>query len=314
MEYGLKLTEYMHFRDALSMSPIVKYLSQSHNAKLLIETNQPHVFKNNPYVKKIFNISKREVLPKDIMVWNCVNALTPFERVQKVIRKYPITEHWAYNLGFVLAPEEKTLEFYPDLLDIELPKNDYVVLHPSLTDACRTWDLDKWQKLIDLIKENTTLDIVVMGREIKHGDGHIKGVYNIKNPDPRVINIVNKTSVSQAWYYIENSVATITMDSGILHLAGTTDANIIVLGSPINPYYRLPWRKGSQDYKQYYVGGDCKLFCQSDIKYHSDKNVKLTAAYPNPGRCFENKPTFECHPTPDSVFKVLTNIDKSNRL
>ena len=312
MEYGLKLTKPMHFGDVLSMTPIVKYLSQKHNTKILLETLHPIAFKNNPYVKKIFDISKGETLPEDIIVWNCTNHRTPVEGHQKAIRKYPITEYWAYNLGFVLAPEEKTLEFYPDPLDIELPKKDYVVLHPSLTDACRTWDLDKWQKLINLIKENTTLDIVVMGREINHNDGSpTKGVHNIKDPDPRVINIINKDTLSQAWYYIENSVATITMDSGILHLAGTTNANIIVPGSPINPYYRLPWRKGSQYYKQYYVGGDCKLFCQSDIKYNVPGiGGKLNAGFPPPGKCYENKPTFECHPTPDSVFKVLTNIIK----
>jgi len=79
MEYGLKLTEYMHFGDALSMSPIVKYLSQSHNAKLLIETNQPHVFKNNPYVKKIFNITltKQFTIATYIVLFIVLRTLSP---------------------------------------------------------------------------------------------------------------------------------------------------------------------------------------------------------------------------------------------
>ena len=67
---------------------------------------------------------------------------------------------------------------------------------------------------------------------------------------------------------INHSVCVVTMDSGILHLAGTTDAWIVQLGSSIHPEFRAPYRQGSQDYKYRYVKGTCNLHCASDMKYY----------------------------------------------
>lgn len=304
MEYGLKILG--HLGDVITITPILKYISEKQGVKLLVETNQPLVFKNNPYVKKLYDHSKQEPLPPNIEVFNCINRKTPIG-TPKILRKFPLTEYWSYNLGFTLTPEEKTLEFYPDPLDIKLPKNDYVVLHPSLTDACKTWDIKNWETLINLIKENTELEIVVVGKNLVHNDGTQKGAHTIT--DPRVINTIDQLSLSQVWHYINNSVATITMDSSILHLAGTTDTQIIVLGTPTNPFYRLPYRKGSQSYKQTFVSGGCTIFCQSDLKYSGHENIgdthKIIDGFKNPGKCLEKKPTFECHPSPIKVFNTL---------
>jgi len=310
MEYGLKIQG--HFGDVLSITPIVKYISQKQGEKLSIETNQPQVFKNNPFVKNIYNTNNNEVLPEGIKIFDCTVNKTPTGN-PKMLRKFPLTEYWSYNLGFTLTPNEKTLEFYPDPLDIKLPKNDYIVINPSLTDDCKTWDIKNWEKLIDLVKKNTDLDIVAVGKNLVHDDGTQKGAHTIT--DPRVINTIDQLSLSQVWHYINNSIATITIDSGILHLAGTTDTNIITLGSPTHPYYRLPYRNGSQDYKQYYVKGSCDIFCQSDLKYHAPdytlgENWKIIDGFPPPGKCYENKPTFECHSSPQKVFNTLLSVLK----
>jgi hypothetical protein len=314
MEYGLKMQG--HFGDVLSITPIVKYISQKQGKKLLIETNQPQVFKNNPFVKDIYNTNNNEVLPEGVKIFDCTVYNTPTGN-PKMLRKLPLTEYWSYNLGFILTPDEKTLEFYPDPLDIELPSSEYIVMHPSLTDACKTWDVKNWEKLIDLIKKNTELEVVLVGKNLVHNDGTKKGVHTIK--DSRVINTIDQLSLSQVWHYINNSVATITVDSGILHLAGTTDTNIIVLGSPTDPWYRMPYRNGTQFYKQKFVSGECKIFCQSDLKYNAPDytlgdNWKIIDGFPSPGICFENKPTFECHSSPQKVFNILLSISKKIEL
>lgn len=307
MEYGLKIQA--HFGDVLNITPIVKYISQKQGVKLLIETNQPLVFKNNPYVKQVYDITKKEFLPENIEIFDCLNRTTPTGN-PKMLRKMPLIEYWSYNLGFTLHPKEKTLEFYPDPLDIELPKKDYIIINPSVTDACKTWDIKNWETLIDLIKKNIELEIVVVGKNLIHDCGTKKGAHIIN--DPRVINTIDQLSLSQVWHYINNSVATITIDSGILHLAGTTDTNIIVLGSPTDPWYRMPYRNGTQEYKQKFVSGECKIFCQSDLKYNAplkpNQTHKIIDGFNNPGKCFENKPTFECHPSPQKVFNVLLNV------
>ena len=100
----------------------------------------------------------------------------------------------------------------------------------------------------------------------------------------------------------------------MLHFAGTTDTNIIEVGSAIDPYYKTPWRHGTQDYKHKFVGGSCKLFCQSDMKYNTIDDQKITGwnGFRSPG-CYENKPTYECHPSVNAVFnEVLEFFKKIN--
>ena len=96
------------------------------------------------------------------------------------------------------------------------------------------------------------------------------------------------------------------MDSGILHLAGTTDTHIIQLGSSINPKLRAPYRKGTQDYKYSYVPGTCDLFCASNMEY-GQRAHNTIHGIPELMYCLENKSTFECHP---SVKNVVNEVKK----
>jgi hypothetical protein len=106
----------------------------------------------------------------------------------------------------------------------------------------------------------------------------------------------------------------ITMNAGLLPFAGTTDCNILQLGGAIDPSYRTPFRNGSQDYKHKFIGGSCKLLCQSDMKYNVNGNLKITRwnGYRSPG-CYENKPTFECHPSVNAVFNEVLEIIKNEK-
>lgn len=314
MEYGFKIKGCMG--DVLYSTPIISYLSKSHNKKLLLETDQPGIFINNPYISKIFNIKNNEYIPEEVSIFNC-NVYLTREGNQKNIRKMHSTDYWSTNLGFTLHPNEKTLEFYPDPLNISLPTEDYIVLNPSITDACRTWDIQKWESLINLIQSHTSLTIVITGKtmDYKNSLGKLKSGFNIKKKN--IIDLTDKLNFSQWWHVIENSRAIVTHNAGALPFSGTTDTHIIHLGGAIHPYNRVPYRKGSQDYKHTFVGGDCELFCQSDLKYSKPKYEKgetfrVIDGFPIGGWCFERKPTFECHPSPIKVFISLLDVLKEN--
>jgi len=124
--------------------------------------------------------------------------------------------------------------------------------------------------------------------------------------------------LSQAWNIINNSICVVTMDSGILHLAGTTDTHIIQLGSSIDPEYRAPYRNGSQEYKYKYIGGNCKLFCASNMKYYlRDWETGYDGATPLQSvplidTCLEHKKIIDCHPNVDDVFDSILSIWNSN--
>jgi hypothetical protein len=143
-------------------------------------------------------------------------------------------------------------------------------------------------------------------------DSSETGFFNVDKPIfnfeiSNGLNLMNKTSISQAWHLINKSVAFVTMDSGLLHLAGTTDANIIMLGSALKPEFRLPYRKGSQSYKQYYISGGCQLACGSNMKYGVKEWGDIQGIAPLIG-CLENRPTFECHPRVENVLHKIENI------
>jgi hypothetical protein len=151
------------------------------------------------------------------------------------------------------------------------------------------------------------ISVVSIGKESSE-----VGFFNVKKPIfnfeiKNGINLMNKTTLSQSWHLIDKSMCFITMDSGLLHLAGTTDSNILQLGSSINKEFRAPYRNGSQDYKYHYVGGGCSLFCGSDMKY-GVKEWGDIQGVPPLINCLENKPTFECHPSVDQVFNKILEI------
>jgi hypothetical protein len=140
-------------------------------------------------------------------------------------------------------------------------------------------------------------------------DSSETGFFNVQKPVfnfdiPLGRNLMNKTSVSDCWWIIQKSACFVTMDSGLLHLAGTTEAPIIHLGSNIKQEFRAPYRKGGQTWKYRYVRGSCALECGSDAKHGIKEWGNIQGVAPLI-RCLENYPTMECHPPVDSVYASI---------
>ncbi len=307
LRFGFKISGC--FGDVLYSTPVLKYLSKCHNDKLDVETNRPELFINNPYVGIIYNPEEGQIMPHDQIFYD-INGHN-FGDIQKQIRTMHTTDYWSTHLGFTLLPEDKTLEFYPSEEDQKLVEGDYVVINPSKTWDCRTWDINKWNDLSERII-NLGLKVVIVGKNITYGEDDHKTFLNVETKG--VIDLTDQLNLSQLWYVINNSKMVITMAAGILPFAGTTDANIIELGSATHPYYRTPYRYGSQDYKHKFISGSCKIHCQSDMKYNVMGNKKITRwnGYRSPG-CYENKPTYECHPSVNATFNGVLEFIKETK-
>jgi hypothetical protein len=221
------------------------------------------------------------------------------------------------DLGFQLLPEDMGYDYYPNpqSLSLDLPE-EYVVLHITSNWANRTWNYQNWVNLIEWLKQNQIFTVLIGAgyrEELHHS-------YSDKPLDKECpmfddyygLDLTNKGTMSDMWWVINGSKCLITMDSGPLHLAGTTDVEIIQLGSAINPKFRAPYRNGTQDYKYYYLGGTCNIFCNSNLFYNVKEWGDINSVPPQPN-CLENKPTFECHPSVNDVIRKVSEILEGNK-
>jgi ADP-heptose:LPS heptosyltransferase len=307
-EICINIVGGMGLGDTLCATPLVRKISKSYNKKVSVISHHSDIFKNLPYVSNNYQYTPE--LYEEIA--NKYEMLSTFDisyRDNGVCNKHnliDIRQFHAINLGLMLLKDEMELDYIAD--DVELPDlpEKYVLIHPVQNWESRTWSAKNWQMLTQLLNEKGISVISVGKNSSEVGSSMVdKPVFDF--PIKKGINLMNQTSLDQTWHLINKSSCFITMDSGLLHLAGTTDVDIIQLGSSINPEFRSPYRHGSQDYKYHYVRGGCDLHCASDVKY-GVREWNSIHGVPSLVGCLERKSSFECHPTLLQVYQKVIEI------
>jgi ADP-heptose:LPS heptosyltransferase len=292
--------------DTLAVTPTLRKLFNSYGKKISVATHQTEIFKNNPYVDNIFNEITDEI-KNDYEVFESFNIGYHPNGICYKHNAMDIRQFHAVNLGFMLTRDEMSMDYFPDEVEsIEGLPEKYVLIHPVQNWNSRTWDAKKWQMLTKLLNERG-IAVISVGKDSSElgGSNVDKPVFNF-NIDIG-LNLMNQTTLSQTWWLINGAMCFITMDSGLLHLAGTTDSEIIQLGSSIHPQFRAPYRKNNQGYKYHYVLGGCGLHCASDMKY-GVREWESIQGIPSLVNCLERKETFECHPTIFAVYNKVLEI------
>lgn len=319
MKTPVFLTTTPSMGDLLCATPTIKKLAEIYQRKIVVVSNTPSLLKNNPYIEQNIDIRtvNIETLKKDYEVHESFMLLgkrdsrgIEFKHAMCDIRQFH-----AKDLGFMLTPDELTCEYFADPDDgfveaLGLPEK-YVVIHPAQTWESRTWKKENWQKLTDELNA-LGIFVVAVGKNDGEYSDHLSQekpawALDIKNG----LDLTNKTNLDQTWRILSESTCVVTMDSGVLHLAGTTDTHIIQLGSSINPVFRAPYRNGSQDYKYSYVLGGCNLHCASDLSY-SLRDWGNIQAVTLIHTCLENKPSFECNPGYLKVLEEVKTVYENN--
>ena len=295
--------------DTLAASAVLHKLAGVYGEPIDVYTWVPELFKNNPDVNLVIDMAINNV---DVGDYDPKHSHITFNRIHERTFKHNLVDIRQYHanfLGFELLPEERECIFIPDQKGVlDLPAQKYVVLHPSETWPSRSWSEKNWQLLADnLWKEN--IAIVLVGKDTSE---HLSSTNSrVDKPTYKIalkngVDYTNKLTLSETWHVINEAEAVITMDSSILHLAGTTNTHIIQLGSSIDPKLRAPYRQGTQDYKYSYIPGSCSLFCGSNMAYGLKEHNNITGV-PVISNCLENKTEFECHP---SVKNVVNEVKK----
>ena len=307
--------------DLICATPTIKKLSEIYQSPITVISTHPYLFENCPYVDESLRfddyteeqLSEKYDLHKTFFLLGKQDSRgVEFKHAMCDIRQFH-----AKDLGFMLTPNELTCEYFPKsdescISELNLPER-YVVIHPAQSWSSRTWSKYNWQALcIEL--EDAGIPVISIGKDAREESDFsgttLKPVFNldIKNG----LDLTNKTTLDQSWHILNKSTCVITMDSGVLHLAGTTDTHIIQLGSSIKPEYRAPYRLGSQGYKYSYVAGGCSLHCASNLKYSLRdwghiQSVTLIAT------CLEKKSSFECNPSFSPVSDLVKKIWSFNQ-
>jgi ADP-heptose:LPS heptosyltransferase len=311
MEIFLDVSQARAIGDTIASTPTLRKLYHTYEKKVFVISEHLEIFENNPYVEKCYkpNAINIDFIKEKTLYHNSFWGIgQKNERgVEYKHNNMDIRQFHAVTLGFMLSPNEMDYDFIarPYIPIDNLPKK-YVLIHPVQNWASRTWEAQKWMNLTKLLNEQG-IAVISIGK-----DSSETGFFNINKPTfnfeiDNGLNLMNQTDLSQAWHLINQSMCFITMDSGLLHLAGTTDTDIIYLGSSIKYEFRAPYRKGSQTYKTHYVAGTCGLQCASDMKYGVKEWGSIQGIAPLIG-CLENKPTFECHPMVDQVYEKIMEI------
>ena len=320
----LNLSECNGLGDLLCATPTIKKLHDAYEKKIYVLSKMPELFKNNPYVEKSLKSSSVDMsfLNENYLMHNSFyNVGKKNERgIEFKHNMMDIRQFHAIHLGFMLGEDEMEC-FYETLtpLTIEVPEK-YVLIHPVSTWESRTWKAENWMQLTQSLND-LGISVVSIGK-----DSSETGFFNVQKPVfnfeiPNGLNLMNKTSISDCWHIINKARCFVTMDSGLLHLAGTTNTPIIHLGSSINPAFRIPRRKSDSGgvslnsydkngLKYAYVRGGCGLECASNMKY-GVKQWGDIQGVPPLIKCLENKPTYECHPF---VINVLNKVLETNNI
>lgn len=308
-EVCLDLSFSMGLGDTICATPSLRKLHNTYGKKISVLTEHPDIFKKNPYVNELYYTGNcdKEVLKNKFDLVTSFHPNNPNSfGISLRHNQFDIRQFHAAGLGFQLLEGEMDMDYFPDeFLPIENLPNKFVVIHPVQTWASRTWAPENWKLLTNLLNDSD-VSVISVGKdssEIGHSNTQ-KPVFDF--PIRMGLNLLNKANISQTWWLMQKSMGVVTMDSGMLHLAGTTDANIFQLGSSVNYKLRAPYRNGSQNYKYYYISGECKISCASDMKY----GVKYWQSFkgiPSLVGCLEQYDNFLCHPNVLQVYNTIMN-------
>ena len=201
--------------DNLLLSVILPELRNKYpKRKIIVETKFPVLFLNNPYVDwvtdKHFKTTSKFIKPKYRI----------FEDTTKSI--------YQQMLEYISDKKEGYPELYLTQNEIEKHKENYkyFVITPSgklaFSANRKEWGIEKFQELVNQIKENSDYQIVQIGAL---DDELLDGVI-----DKRGLTIRESASV------IKNSVAFIGLEGGLMHMAKSVQRDSVILyGGFINP-------------------------------------------------------------------------------
>lgn len=147
-------------------------------------------------------------------------------------------------IGRCLSNKEKQIKISVEeesISKFSFVERDSLLVHCGSTSKNRTFPVEWWQEVVDLISQRRRL--VFVGKNLESG----KGVLDVTCPKDSV-DLRNKTSLKD-FIALVSMCDLLTNDSFPLHAAGAFNNNIFVIPTARHPDHLLPFRNGSQSYR-----------------------------------------------------------------
>lgn len=174
-----------------------------------------------------------------------------------IIRNTPkhmhLSEFGSVMLADRLIPREH-LNYVPlDPVDVSKYNVDFsksVILITSYRDKTRMWHADEILKVAEWVKSKGYIPVFVGKTDM---DTTAKESVRPKTALPDDVSeygvdLRNQTSISELASIMSQAIAVCGMDSGPIHLAGTTKTTIICGYTSVSPEYRIPIRTTGKTY------------------------------------------------------------------
>ena len=237
--------------DALFALAVIRKLRRVYPYRFDLFTRHTDLFRACPYVDSVRLLEDAAV------------RAYPHQFVRMFeIDKLP---HWKMDtFDFVSVPlgqgtlsfAEKQLEYFPN--EPDRAERFDVVINTSRTWRTRSWPIESWQRLADVLAARG-LRVAVVGKDVASASDKM-----VKQSLPlagKVTNLVNALSLDQTYYTLAKAGLFVSGQGGLTVLAGATDTEIVVLGMSIEWSKRAIYRKANPFYKVAYVTGACDVFC-----------------------------------------------------
>lgn len=175
-----------------------------------------------------------------------------------------------------------------------------VVIHPSITWPTRTWPKERWDALTEILLR-AGYQVIAVGNDkpVIERRNEVDKIGMFDCP-PGAVNLIGKLSILETIALLGRSLAIITMDSGLLHMALCTNINIVGMFTVVHPVFRIAWRSGSFEHGFAAVPprGEC-LYCS----YNSPANMK------DVHNCLHGEVP-RCVPDVEDVYETFTSLLK----
>ena len=296
----LIMVSYAGFGDLLYLTPLIRFIKRL-GCDIDVWSANPEPFLYNPDISELYTFDSTNQLVYPLDFYKKIFNFCQWGQAY-ISNVHTIDAFTFQALNIHLRPKEKDLVFKwrrtdetrirKLLYDHKLTPVDsaegcnYVIVSPIITWPSRTLPLEFYQELIAKI-QNDGSKVVLVGKDL-----NIKGVKGLypASSFPDVIDFTNQLTFSEAGCLYSLSGISIANESAnmVLSCTNTTCFNIYI-PTLTPPEFRLPWRCGSQNYRNLVVGNEEDYYPSTDylnLGNHIDLKTP-PVKYPTVSKVFE---------------------------